>query len=133
MKQYMTNAINTSPTRTGEAAADMSNIGGKAVKFNSNGLLVLCDTKGEMPVGIVTIDNDATVKQGDNVTYQLFAVGVAVMGENVTIGAELTTSANGTLVAAAGGDFVCAIALASCNANAIGAIKRVDYYKKTVA
>ncbi|NDO18812.1 hypothetical protein FMM68_03980 [Lachnospiraceae bacterium MD329] len=129
MKQHMTSGINTSPTRAGEAGADMSNIGGKAVKFNEDGLLVLCDTKGEMPIGIVAIDNDAEVKKGDSVTYQIFAVGIAAISEKVTAGTELTTSTDGTLVSASDGDFVCAIAMNNCNANAMGTVRKVDYYK----
>ena len=34
------------------------------------------------------------------------------------------------LTAAEAGDFVCAIAMNDCNANAMGTVKRVDYYKK---
>lgn len=131
-KQYMTNGINTSPTRVGEAAADMTNIGGKAVKLNSDGLLVLCDTKGEMPVGIVTIDNDVDVKKGDDVTYQIFAVGLAAISETVKAGVELTPGTDGTLVAASAGDYVCAIAMNDCKANAIGTIRKVDYYKYNI-
>ena len=92
-KQYMTNGINTSATRVGIVANDMENVAGKAVKLNSDGLLEFCNTKGEMPIGIVTIDNEADV-------------------------------------AAEAGDFVCAIAMNDCNANAMGTVKRVDYYKK---
>ena len=60
-KQYMTNGINTSATRVGIVANDMENVAGKAVKLNSDGLLEFCNTKGEMPIGIVTIDNEADV------------------------------------------------------------------------
>ena len=56
-KQYITNGINTSATRVGIVADDMENVAGKAVKLNSDGLLEFCNTKGEMPIGIVTIDN----------------------------------------------------------------------------
>ena len=70
-KQYITNGINTSTTRVGVAAEDMENVAGKAVKLNSDGLLEICNTKGEMPIGIVTIDNEADVSKGDNVTYQI--------------------------------------------------------------
>ena len=113
-KQYITNGINTSTTRVGVAAEDMENVAGKAVKLNSDGLLEICNTKGEMPIGIVTIDNEADVSKGDNVTYQIFAVGIAAISATVT----------------AGTDFVCAIAMNDCNANAMGTVKRVDYYKK---
>ena len=50
-KQYITNGINTSTTRVGVAAEDMENVAGKAVKLNSDGLLEICNTKGEMPIG----------------------------------------------------------------------------------
>nr|DAJ60808.1 MAG TPA: capsid fiber protein [Bacteriophage sp.] len=129
-KQYMTNGINTSPTRVGIAAEDMQNVAGKAVKLNSDGLLQFCDTKGEMPVGIVTVDNETDVSKGDNVTYQIFAVGIAAVSATVKAGTELTPGSDGTLVAAEAGDFVCAIAMNDCNANAMGTVKRVDYYKK---
>lgn len=129
-KQYMTNGINTSATRVGIVADDMENVAGKAVKLNSDGLLEICNTKGEMPIGIVTIDNEADVSKGDNVTYQIFAVGIAAISATVTAGTELTPGSDGTLVAAEAGDFVCAIAMNDCNANAMGTVKRVDYYKK---
>ena len=123
-KQYMTNGINTSATRVGIVANDMENVAGKAVKLNSDGLLEFCNTKGEMPIGIVTIDNEADVSKGDN------AVGIAAISATVTAGTELTPGSDGTLVAAEAGDFVCAIAMNDCNANAMGTVKRVDYYKK---
>ena len=128
-KQYITNGINTSATRVGIVADDMENVAGKAVKLNSDGLLEFCNTKGEMPIGIVTIDNEADVSKGDNVTYQIFA-GIAAISATVTAGTELTPGSDGTLVAAEAGDFVCAIAMNDCNANAMGTVKRVDYYKK---
>ena len=99
-KQYITNGINTSTTRVGVAAEDMENVAGKAVT------------------------------KGDNVTYQIFAVGIAAISATVTAGTELTPGSDGTLVAAEAGDFVCAIAMNDCNANAMGTVKRVDYYKK---
>ena len=101
-KQYITNGINTSATRVGIVADDMENVAGKAVKLNSD----------------------------DNVTYQIFAVGIAAISATVTAGTELTPGSDGTLVAAEAGDFVCAIAMNDCNANAMGTVKRVDYYKK---
>ena len=129
-KQSITNGINTSTTRVSVAAEDMENVAGKAVKLNSDGLLEICNTKGEMPIGIVTIDNEADVSKGDNVTDQIFAVGIAAISATVTAGTELTPGSDGTLVAAEAGDFVCAIAMNDCNANAMGTVKRVDYYKK---
>lgn len=129
MAQYMTNAINTSPTRVGTAAADMKDVGGKAVKFDGDGNLVFCSTKGEKPIGIITIDNDNEVKKYDDVTYQIFGVGVAVIGASVSAGTELTVNTDGTLAAAEAGDFVCGVALSKCNANAVGTIEIVNYYK----
>ncbi len=128
-RQYMTNAINTSPTRTGIAGADIDISGGKVVKFNENGEIVLCDTKGEKPIGIITIDNDAIIGKGDTVSYQIFGVGVAAIGEEVACGAELTTGTNGKLVAAAANDFVCAVALDNFSADSIGTVETVNYYK----
>ena len=57
-------------------------------------------------------------------------LGLTVAGAIVTAGTELTPGSDGTLVAAEAGDFVCAIAMNDCNANAMGTVKRVDYYKK---
>ena len=71
-----------------------------------------------------------TFQKGDNVTYQIFAVGIAAISATVTAGTELTPGSDGTLVAAEAGDFVCAIAMNDCNANAMGTVKRVDYYKR---
>lgn len=129
MKQYMSNAINTSPTRVGIAAVDIENVGGKAVKFNENGEIVPCSIKGEKPIGIVTIDNDTKVAVGDDVTYQIFGVGVAVIGEAIKAGDELTVDANGALVKAEANNFVCAVAMNECSKDAIGTVELVNYYK----
>lgn len=129
MKQYMTNAINTSPTRVGIAAAVIETAGGKAVKFDTNGEIVICSTKGEKPIGIITIDNDTKVAIGDDVTYQIFGVGVAVIGEAIKAGDELTVNADGALVKAAANDFVCAVALKECTKDALGTVEMVNYYK----
>ena len=81
-------------------------------------------------VGIVADDMENVAGKADNVTYQIFAVGIAAISATVTAGTELTPGSDGTLVAAEAGDFVCAIAMNDCNANAMGTVKRVDYYKK---
>lgn len=83
-----------------------------------------------MPIGIVTIDNEADVSKGDNVTYQIFAVGIAAISATVTAGTELTPGSDGTLVAAEAGDFVCAIAMNDCNANAMGTVKELTTTKR---
>lgn len=133
MKQYMTNGINTSPTRAGVSAVEIDNAGGKVVKFDANGDIVLCNTKGEKPIGIITIDNDTNVAVGDDVTYQIFGVGVAVVGEAIKAGDELTVDASGELVKAEANDFVCAIAMNECASSALGTVELVNYYKVATA
>lgn len=131
MKQYMTNAINSSPTITIAAGADMTQPGGKAVKF-SDGKAVLCSTAGERPIGIVTIDNDAEVKTDDIISVQVKDIGVALMGGAVAAGDELAVDANGALVKAAAGQYVAAVALASCASGEFGTVQLVSYKNGTV-
>lgn len=110
MKQYLTNAINNSPTIPVPAAADMNDIGGKAVKFDEEGNCVLCDTVGEMCLGIVTIDNPVEVKKGATVSVQIKDMGRVVAGAAIPVGAELTVDAEGTFIPAEAGQYVRAIA-----------------------
>lgn len=130
MKQYMTNGINSSPTIAIAAGADMTQPGGKAVKF-SDGAVVLCSTAGERPIGIVTIDNDAEVKKDDTISVQVKDIGVALMGSAVAAGDELAVDANGALVKATNGQYVTAVALASCASGEFGTVQFVSYKNGT--
>lgn len=130
MKQYMTNGINTSPTIAITAGADMTQPGGKAVKYSS-GKAILCTTAGERPIGIVTIDNDAEVKVEDIISVQVKDIGVALMGGAVAAGDELAVDANGALVKATDGQHVAAVALASCTSGEFGTVQLVSYKNGT--
>lgn len=110
MKQYMTNGINDSATIAVEAAADMKEVGGKAAKYDKNGLLALCSTTGEKCLGVITIDNDVEIKKGDAVTVQINRMGVALLGGTVKAGDELAADTTGAFVKAETGNYVRAIA-----------------------
>lgn len=133
MKQWLTNAINSSPTKGFAAAADMSDIGGKAVKFNSDGKIVLCSTAGENAVGIVTVDNDMSVKAGDTVSIQIKDSGVVRLGADITKGTELAVNENGEFVAASAGDYVIAIALGDGASGTLCAAMLSRYIKSASA
>lgn len=130
MKQYMTSGINSSPTIAIVAGADMTQPGGKAVKF-SDGAVVLCSTAGERPIGIVTIDNDVEVKTNDIISVQVKDIGVALMGGAVAAGDELAVGANGAFVKAAADQYVAAVALASCSSGEFGTVQIVSYKNGT--
>ncbi|MDO5397183.1 MAG: hypothetical protein Q4G33_04565 [bacterium] len=123
MKQYITNGINNSPTIAFPAAADMRDIGGKAVKLNSDNEVVICDTKGEKALGIVTIDNDTEILRNDSVSVQIKDIGPAIIGEDVAALDELTVSETGALVKAGSGDNVIAIALGNYSKGSAGNIQ----------
>ena len=130
-KQYLTNAINSSPTRAYPAAAAMQSIGGYAVKLNSNEKIVLCDTAGEMALGIVTIDNDHLVAADDSVSVQLKDIGKAQIGANVSAMDELAVNAAGKLVKATAGDYVVAVALGAYKSGTLGSVQLTRYKMPT--
>lgn len=127
MKQYMTNAINSSPTVTFPAAADMENPSGKAVKLNSSGEVVISDTKGEAVLGIVTIDNDSIVAKGDPVSIQIKDIGAALIKDAAAAGDELTSAGDGSLTKAAAGNHVIGVAVSECTAGTMGRIQIAKY------
>lgn len=132
MKQYMTNAINSSPTIAVPAAADMTDIGGKAVKFDASGNCVLCNTAGERVLGVVTIDNDVEIKKGEQVSIQIKDMGVVVAGDAVAVGAELAVKNDGTFITATAGQYVKAIAKeAAAAAGDVIRVIIVDYIKNS--
>lgn len=135
MKQFMTNAINNTPTiavKISDSALTsgvVSDIGGKAVKFDTSGELVLCSTAGEAVLGIVTIDNDVEVHSGDMVSVQIKDNGVVRAGGTFAAGDELATDTNGLFVKAVAGQYVRAIALAAGSENTIVRAMMVNYQK----
>ena len=127
MSQFLTNAINPSPTIAAPAGEKITGGGGKAVKFDENGNITLCDTAGEKILGIITIDNDDIVEVGDDVSVQIKDGGVARLGGDCTYKDELTTDANGAFVKAAAGQAVRAIALSSGGSGALCRVMMCNY------
>ena len=117
MSQFLTNAINPSPTIAAPAGEKITGGGGKAVKFDENGNITLCDTA----------DNDDIVEVGDDVSVQIKDGGVARLGGDCTYMDELTTDANGAFVKAAAGQAVRAIALSSGGSGALCRVMMCNY------
>ena len=108
---YQSNMINSSPTITGVAAAEIADVRCKGVKFDENGKIVLASTAGEAIIGVGILTNDSVTPEGFDVDIQVKDIGIVMVSGTVVAGAELAVDANGTFTTAAEGQFVAAIAL----------------------
>lgn len=106
---YITHSIDTSPTIRGMAASQITNPAMLAVKFDSNGKLVL-PSAGDSVIGIALADQD-TVEANGSLHVQIKEACYWIAGGSIIAGALLKTDANGKCVTAASGDVVNAIAL----------------------
>lgn len=128
---YTSNMINPSPTIVGKAGAAITDVRGKAVKFNSSGKLVLCSTANEEFIGVALVTNDENIASGQDIDVQIKDIGVAVAGGAIAAGDPLATDANGKLVkTTTSGAFVIGHALADA---ASGALVRFAYAKHHLA
>lgn len=108
--------VNSTPLWIGKAAVAIDDVRNKAVKF-SNGEIAVCDTAGEPAIGIAIITNDTGLIAGDDVTFQIKDIGIAVAGGAVAIGDELATDNTGKLVKAAAGQFIIGTALTAATSS----------------
>lgn len=118
-KQFLTSMINNSATWTGKAASDIADIRGMAVKYDTNGEIVLASTAGEAVVGIGLMtggDAEGKVPAGADVDFQIKEIGQAMAGAAIAVGAEVAVDAKGCLVTAKAGDFVLGTALRAASA-----------------
>lgn len=114
---YIGSSISSSPVIAGVAGAEITKGAGKAVKFDSSGKIVLCDSAGEAAVGILIMQTADLVAVGDSVTVQISGRGQAVASGTIEAGSQLAVTASGTMAKAAATNNVVGMALSAGAAN----------------
>lgn len=128
---YLATSINESPVITDKAGAVLEDVRGRAVKFDTDGYIVLC-AAGENAIGVGIMTNDKGIPAGDDVHIQIKDIGLVRAGAAIAKGAELTPDAEGKFVPAEGG-FVRAIALEAASAADVYIKARLVCYKQAGA
>lgn len=106
---YTATSINQSPVIVDKAGAEIADVRGKAVKFDSNGAIVLAGA-GESAIGVGIMTNDENIAVGADVHVQIKDIGLVRAGAEIKKGATLQADATGSLITKASGEAV-AIAL----------------------
>lgn len=101
--------INQSPTAEFVTAAGLSGAAFTAVTLTENG--VKTSAADEMPIGILTAENELPIEAGENVTVQTTGGSLWTAGEAIKAGDFLAAGASGVAVKAAAGKFIFAQAL----------------------
>jgi len=111
---YVSAPINESPVMAVKAGTDLTDIRGKAVKYDENGN-VMQAAAGDTAIGIATLSNEELIPAGNSVEVQLLARGFAKTGAAVKCGDFLSPDAEGALIPATSGPYV-AVALQEATA-----------------
>ena len=106
---YLATSINESPVIVEKAGATIADVRGKAVKFDTNGNIVLAGA-GEAAIGVGIMTNDENIAAGKDVYVQIKDIGLVRAGATIKKGATLQADASGALITKASGEAV-AIAL----------------------
>lgn len=106
---YLATSINESPVIVDKAGATIADVRGRAVKFDTNGNIVLAGA-GEAAIGVGIMTNDVNIEAGSDVHVQIKAIGLVRAGAEIKKGASLQADASGALITATDGKVV-AIAL----------------------
>lgn len=114
MATYFGTSINESPTIVLPAGDKLENARGIALSVKDGA--VIKPTAGAHVIGFSLIETDETVEKGMDVDIQIKDIGKWVAGEEITVGTELATNAEGKAVAAKAGDFIVGIALSNASA-----------------
>ncbi len=122
---YFGTSINESPTIVLPAGEEIQDARGIALVIKE-GAVVKPDA-GANIIGISVIETEDMVVQGEDITVQIKDIGKWVAGEEIVIGTELATDAEGKAVAASDGDFIVAVALS--NATEAGSWVKVQIIK----
>lgn len=101
--------INQSPTAEFVTAAGLSGAAFTAVTLTENG--VKTSAADEMPIGILTAENELPIEAGEHVTVQTTGGSLWTAGEAIKAGDFLAAGASGVAVKAAAGKFIFAQAL----------------------
>ena len=129
---YLATSINESPVISEKAGAAIADVRGKAVKYDSNGDVVLAGA-GEAYLGIGIMTNDEATEKGADVDIQIKDIGLVLAGGEIKKGAELASDATGAMVAAKDNDNVVAIAMDAAAAKGVYIKAMLVRYKKTAA
>ena len=106
---YLATSINESPVIVEKAGAVIADVRGKAVKFDTNGNIVLAGAN-EAAIGVGIMTNDKDIAAGADVHVQIKDIGLVCAGAEIKKGAKLAANASGALVTHSTGEAV-AIAL----------------------
>lgn len=98
--------INDSSTIPAVAAEAIEDARGKAVKFDENGKIKVCDAANEAVAGLVIYQGLKPVKEGEEVSVQIKDIGLAVAGGEIKVGDYVGTDAQGRLTKATSGFIV---------------------------
>ena len=96
----------TGPNLSLEAGADLSAAENKAVKMNSSGQAVLCDTAGEFALGL--LDNSPVQYEAARINKERGSVYTAIAGAAVSVNALLSVDTSARLVTASAGHSIVA-------------------------
>lgn len=113
---YLGASINTSSVIAETAGAELENSAFCAVKYDENGAVVLCDTKGELTAGILLPETTQKISSGDDVTVQIKDIGLCKAGAEIKKGQEVMVDEKGRLIPATSGKFVIGYAMTSATA-----------------
>ena len=124
---YFGASINTSSVVAETAGAVIENGGFCAVKYDEYGVVILCDTAGELVVGVLLPETAEKINAGEDVTMQIKEIGFCKAGAEIKKGQEVMTDTQGRVIPATAGKFV--IGYAMTNATAENEIIEVDIRK----
>lgn len=121
---YIGTSINESAVIVDKSAAEVADIRGLCVKFDTNGYLAVADTAGEVVVGfaLLTTGDDYTgkVAKEQDIDVQIKDIGRAKAGGDIKKGDLVGTDATGKLVKVTEGF---ALGMALTNAKADGVVE----------
>lgn len=109
MATYFGTSINESPTVILEAGAKLENVQGIALAITAGKLAK--PSAGANVIGLSLFTNDENVEAGGSLTVQVKDIGKWIAGEEITVGDELATNADGKAVKATEGAFIVGTAL----------------------
>ena len=102
---YFGASINEQPVLAEVAGADIELGSGKAVKYDTDGNVVLAGAD-EAICGVLIMQTEEKVPAGDIVTVQFKDIGIVAAGGDFVKGDALSVDANGAFVKAADGKAV---------------------------
>lgn len=128
-KTYMTSQINSSPTISEKAGAEIADVRGLLLKYNETGDVIPASTAGEKVIGMGIITNAENIASGEDVDVQVKDIGIVKAGGTIAKGAEIATDATGKAVTATAGQFVIGTALEAATSGQLFYVQVNSYYK----